>query len=229
MSAQYPGLALTKDGEGKWIIQGVLEFSASYEAVDIRDKVQIEIIIPDDYPDIPPSVKETGGRIPKDFHTFPDGTLCLGTRIEVHMKFAETKSLLGFINGQVIPFLFSFCYWQQYGKMPFGELSHGGRGILEYYTQFFNVASAIVVIELLKILAENNYKGHHDCPCASGKRLRDCHGALLLKIGSYQDQDKFFGDYIQCLICIQESGQKIPSSILSKYLLNRIRKIVTNH
>lgn len=223
LAEQYPGLALTEGDYDTWIVQGVLDFLATYEGVNIRDKFQIEFYITEDYPDTPPIAKESGGRIPKEFHTNPDGSLCLGAPLEVRMKFDKKRSLLGFVNEQVIPFLFSFCYFQQYGRMPFGELPHGGKGILEYYTQLFNVRADISTIELLNILAENNYKGHHDCPCGSGKRVRNCHGELLRQIKSYQSQTEFLYDYIQCLTHLQKSEQ-IPKSLLSKNLMNLIKK-----
>jgi hypothetical protein len=223
LAEQYHGLALTGGDYNTWIVRGLLEFPATYEDISIRDKFQIELSITEDYPDTPPIAKETGGRIPKEFHTNPDGSFCLGAPLEVRMKFAKKPSLLGFVNEQVIPFLFSFCYFQQHGRMPFGELPHGGKGILEYYTQLFNVTSDIVTIELLKILAENNYKGHHDCPCGNGKRIRNCHGELLRQIISYQSQTELPYDYVQCLTYLQKSGQ-IPKSLLSKNSMNLITK-----
>ena len=224
LAEQYPMLALTAGDDDTWIVQGLLEFSATYEDVGIRDAFHIELIIPKDYPDIPPSVTEIGGRIPKEFHKHANGSLCLGAPLEVRMKFAQNPSLLGFVNEQVIPFLFSFCYSQQHGKMPFGERSHGGKGILEYYIELFNATSEIVTIAFLKILAENNYKGHFDCPCGSRKRIRDCHGGTLRDISSYQQPDEFLYDYGHGLIHLQRSGQKIPKSLVSEELMNRIKK-----
>lgn len=226
LTEQYPCLTLTRNNNNydTWMVQGMLEFSATYEGISIRDNFQIELTITKDYPDIPPIAKETGGRIPKEFHQNPDGSLCLGAPLEVRMKFTKNPSLLGFVKEQVIPFLFSFCYFQQHGRMPFGELSHGEKGILEYYAQLFNVTSEIATVELLKILAENNYKGHHNCPCGSGKRVRNCHGGLLREINSYQNKDEFLYDYAHCLKHFNETGQKLPSSLINKKLMKRIIK-----
>lgn len=224
LSKHSPGLALTKGDYDLWIVRGILDFSATYEDVTIRDKFETELSIPEDYPDTPPVAKETGRRIPKEFHTNQEGSLCLGAPLEIRMKFSRNPSLLGFVNEQVIPFLFSFCYWEKNGEMPFDELPHGGKGIIEYYAQLFNVTSDMITIELLKILAEDNYRGHHYCPCNSGKIVRHCHGEILRKIGAYQNQDEFLYDYIQCLTHLQESGQKLPESLFSKKLMNRFKK-----
>ena len=51
------------------------------------------------------------------------GNFCLGAPIEVRRRFAGHKNLLRFIEDQVIPYLFSYSYKRDYGKLPFGELS----------------------------------------------------------------------------------------------------------
>ena len=76
----------------------------------------------------------------------------------------------------------------------------------------------------MKILAENNYKGHYICLCGSGKRLRHCHGELIRKITGYQSQDDFIYDYVQCLTHLQKSEQQIPRELFSKKIANRLNK-----
>jgi hypothetical protein len=223
----YPSMSLFKDAHGYWVVQGDLHFSASYNGTTIEDKFSIILSLPQDYPKSPPTVQETGGRIPKDidYHVFPrTGNLCLGAPLDVRLKFQENPFLLHFVNKQVISFLFAFSHKECYGKDPFDDLPHGGKGILEYYTQLFNVTSNISAVELLKILAENNYRGHYNCLCGSGKRLRDCHGGLLKKITVYQSQDDFIYDYVQCLTHLQKSGQQIPRALFSKKITNRLNK-----
>lgn len=224
LADQYPRLTLATGDHDELLVRGELEFSATYETVNIRDNFQIEILFPDNYPDNPPFVKETGGRIPTDFHTYPNGTLCLGAPIEIRMKYMATRSLLGFVKELVIPFLFSFCYFQKFGKMPYGELSHGDKGLLEYYAELFNTSSHVATIGLLKVLAENNYKGHHACPCGSSSRIRDCHGELFRKLTLYRSSDEFLYDYLQCLTHLDKIGQKIPGSLYSKKLAKLIEK-----
>lgn len=224
LTAQYQGLALTKLEDDTWLISGVLEFSATYKDIKIKDRFQIEITISKNFPDMPPIVKETGGRIPKDFHTNPDGTLCLGAPIDVRIKFADNQSLLGFVNDQVIPFLYAYSYFVQYGVMPFDELSHGSKGILEYYKNYFNTSSDVIVMELLKILAESSYKGHRECPCKSGRSIRECHGSLIRKINLAQYKGEFLLDYVHCFIYLKNSGHEMPKSLYSKKIMNRIKE-----
>lgn len=225
LSDVYSDLVLSEDAPGKWVVRGNLHFSATFEAITIEDTFIILILLPRDYPSSPPIVQETGGRIPRDFHTHVDGSLCLGAPFAVRMEFLKNPRLLPFINNQVVPFLFSFRYWQDEGKMPFGELSHGIKGVLEYYRDLFQVKEDVSVLRLLKILADNSYRGHLPCPCGSAFNLRRCHGAQLKDLMIVQSADRFFQDMVAILFNLPEEEVKVfGKSILPKDLLKRYRK-----
>jgi len=194
---KFPDLILEKDEGGRFTVTGTVGFCVSRDGEQVEDAYQIAIAVPGDYPQSVPNVKEVGGRISKDFHHYDDDTLCLGAPLEVRMGFAEHRSLLGYIQDQVVPFLYSHSYKERYGEMPYGELAHGDEGILESYEEIFEVDRVSVVLSLLRILAEGSYRGHTPCPCSSGRKLRKCHGPLLLKIGEHQDQDDFRRDFVK--------------------------------
>ncbi|MHB1000804.1 MAG: YecA family protein [Armatimonadota bacterium] len=214
---QYPSLILDS-GVERNVVTGDLKFSAEYGDTTLVDCFAIQISIPSDYPESPPSVKETGGRIPADFHKLDDDSLCLAAPFEILRKFSCNRSLLGFVKDLLIPYLFSFSYWEQNGVMPYGELAHGAKGILEYYVDLFNVSSSTTALKLLKILAEGSYKGHHDCPCGSGRKLRDCHGSLLRNISSCRGQEDFFFDFCTCATLVFVKMGRVPDYLRSKEL-----------
>ena len=59
---------------------GSLAFAAEAPGKErIDDEYQIELLIPDGFPEEIPSVRETGGRIPPPFHKLYGGALCLGS------------------------------------------------------------------------------------------------------------------------------------------------------
>jgi len=215
--ASYPGLELTQLKPDVWCVRGKITLSAIYNTEKIEDEYVIELIIPPEYPSKPPLVKEVGGRIPKDFHTNPNEALCLGAPLEIKRKFAQTATLLGFLHECVIPFLYSFSYKKKHGVMPFGELSHGGKGILEYYYELLDIDDAFIVLRFLKLLIDDSYRGHHDCPCESGLRLRYCHSERLLDIKKYQNADGFMHDYIQIAeYIIRTTKTKLPYDLAPK-------------
>jgi len=219
----FSGLQLKEDADGKFIVAGNISFTASHDGKTIKDDYDIEITIPDDYPQSPPTVKETASRIPrdKDNHVYPsDGTLCFGAPLAVKRTFAQERNLLWFVKEQVVQFLFSHSYKREYGTMPFGELSHGPKGILEYYQELFSVQDGWQVLGLLKILADDNYRGHTLCPCGSGQKLRHCHGDLLREIKEYQRPDAFLTEHLSIFKLLNGNSTKqnlreyIPAKVL---------------
>lgn len=195
LNEKFPELNLIAEDNGSWTVKGPLIFSGKYEECEIEGEFSIEITIPDDYPEIPPTVRETANKIPCDFHTYYDGTLCLGAPLAVRKKFSENPTLIGFVEKCLIPYLFSFDHKRKYGEMPFGELSHRGQGILEYYQDLFDMKAVKEILGLIKILADDNYSDHNTCPCGSGKRLRSCHGPILLEIKNYQPSPNYLSEY----------------------------------
>ena len=105
-----------KQQDDKDLISGLLPFCASYNNTTIEDEYEIEIIIPDNYPNTPPTANEIKGKIPKEFHRNKDydNTLCLGARLAVAKKFKENPCLLHFVEQQIVPYLFSYSYYKKY-------------------------------------------------------------------------------------------------------------------
>ena len=222
LEQKYSGLILSMpDGSLKNIaVQGILRFTATYE--EVKDKIageyQVDIRIPEQYPDKPPVAKEIEGKVEKSFHVNPDGTLCLGAPLAVRKAFAKCPTLIGFVENCLIPFFFSYEYKKKNGILPYGELSHGADGILEHYQELFDVNDDLAVLGLLRILTDNDYRGHHDCPCGHGTRLRNCHGEQLRKLFQYQNQSEFLNDYAQVMIAINRKKIQVPKNTLSKMM-----------
>lgn len=194
MAQVFPGLTLSEDVTGRWVVRGNLSFRATFGGTTIEDAYEVLIRIPKDYPNSPPSVQETGGRIPATFHQYSDRSLCLGAPVEVSRRFRGDPRLLGFVQTMVVEYLFGYSHLQQRGTLPYGELSHGFRGILEYYQGYFGITNSRTLLALLKILAEGSYKGHHLCPCGSGKIMRRCHGPLVLDLAKTKPEAYFMVD-----------------------------------
>jgi hypothetical protein len=188
---KYPDLTLLDGGNNSWKIYGNLHFRASLDGEEIEDVFSVLITIPDNYPSEIPTVQELDGRIPKDFHTSYDNTLCLGTPLLVNIRFHERPNLLGFIEACLIEYFYGYIYYQLHGVLPAGEFSHGPQGILEHYQELFETQDIQIVFEFLGILSEGSYRGHNKCPCGNGLILRKCHGKTLLKLMKYQTPGEF--------------------------------------
>lgn len=187
----FPGFILEKKGEDAWQIRGKIRFSREYLKRRVDDEYLVEILVLKDYPISLPKIFEIEGRIPIDFHRFQDEALCLGAPLEVKAKFRKRPTLLGYVDNCVIPYLYSYSYKCKFGKLPFGELSHGGKGLLEFYQNLFGIKDPRRVQRFLEILSLGNYQDRTRCPCGSGRRLRICHGSLIDKLLTLQGASEF--------------------------------------
>jgi len=189
VSEAYQGLHLKCD-HGRILVVGELEFRAQRDDIEICDSYTLELQIPDNYPYLPPVVREVGGRIPPDadHHVQPDGALCLGPPIGVFGAFRKQPTLLRFIEDLLIPCLFWHSYNARGPTEPIGAYSHGPKGIAEYraetdlrglYCDIFEVRQVSIVVRLLHLACQDEIEYDIPCPCKSGKPLIVCHGKVL--------------------------------------------------
>src|SRR4051794_29813714 len=83
---RHPNLRLRPVANGVLKIVGLLSFSADALGRErISDRYEIEIAVPRAFPKESALVRETGGRVPKDFHTNGNGTLCLGSPTQLRL------------------------------------------------------------------------------------------------------------------------------------------------
>jgi hypothetical protein len=145
---------------------------------EIEDSYMLEIIVPDQFPRDIPTVKEFGNKIPRDgsFHVNGDGSLCLGSPIRLMKKIYDAPSLTGFVSKCLIPYLYAVSNKLKNGKeFPFGQLSHGVRGISEDYLDIFGLRDINQVRRAIQLLFNKKRVANKKlCPCGCGKKLGDC-------------------------------------------------------
>jgi hypothetical protein len=183
---EYPFLHALIENK-QFYIRGSLFIFDIYKNKKI-DRYSIEIKIPQNYPESIPIVKEIGARLPKtiDRHFFPfDKSACLFLRDERYKYFPPGSSIIDFIKGPVENFFLSQTYFDSTGKWLFGERSHGSDGIIEFYSEELGTDKYQAIKIFLEYLSSKKcIKGHRDCYCGSGKKLRDCHLTKLIDFRS---------------------------------------------
>lgn len=170
-----------------------LNFITENNTVYIRGKIkianvavfEIEIKLPDDYPNSLPEVKELGEKIPisDERHINSDGTCCLTVPAKMHQELGKNYSIIEYIDQFVIPFLGNQVYYEIHGVWVNGDYRHGRQGIFEFYVELLHVQNPTVIAELMEITLQTFPKLSQKCPCKSGKRLKKCHlkGIVILK------------------------------------------------
>lgn len=150
----------------------------------IIERFRLEIRVPDTYPRDYPEVRETGGRIPRDRdrHIDSDGKACLFLPEEASIHFPAGSTLRTFLEGPVNSFLVGQLHFEEFGTWPFGQWDHGTGGILQFYAEKTSIDDPSVLVKFVECVASAEVKGHWDCPCGSGKRLRNCHAAEVAQL-----------------------------------------------
>lgn len=221
---KYSYLYLLEE-EHRFIISGTIFI----ECRGIKDKYEIEINVSDKYPSKIPSVKEIGGRIPKEYH-HNEEFLCLELPLTICEIFRKDETLLNFVENLVLPYLASYSVFEESGGNIEGDTQghvHGARGVLDGYKKRFNTDDDINAVKLLHILAEKSYRGHDHCPCGKKGYFRKCHGKYILpivtndKLKSYD----FMKDYIRIISFLRTNN---VISDITQFISEDVRKAVLN-
>ena len=168
-----------RESEYKWLHlhldQGTARIRGTIPVPE--DRYSIEILFLNDYPLTLPQVRETGGRIPhtSDRHINPkDGTACLCIPDEWFIQRPD-ESFLTFLRGPLYNYFLSQKTFETLGEWPLGERRHGNDGLLDFYQESLGTEDPHVIKKYLEYVCLHTLKGHWDCPCGSGKRIRNCH------------------------------------------------------
>ena len=208
---RHPLLLLRRTTDGALILAGQIGFTVSFKSRTVQDDYRISIQFPADYPREPPIVFEVGSKIPLTFRHFMDaGNLCLGAPTQVRMQFAKHRNLLHFIESQVVPYLFSWSYFRDYGQMPFGELAHGDLGLLQFYDTYFET-SWRQTLPLLRYLVDDKLLSRR-CPCGSEIEVDRCHGPKLETLRPHLPPG-FAVEFNRIVAYLSESGVNSPTGM----------------
>lgn len=215
LTAVHKGLRNISEREGRIIVSGPLPFEASSDGFPlIADSFDLELAIPADYPEHLPSVRETSGKIEGTYeHLYLDGTMCLGVPVEERRIFSREPSLIGFVNGLVVPYLYSYCYHKQHGTYPFGDQLHGNAGILRHYMDALKLNDELAALAVISFLFEHGYRGHHACPCGSGRTVRNCHGEALRELNACHTQHTRRAEFEAILLATESKWPQCPPGL----------------
>ncbi|MDR2407676.1 MAG: hypothetical protein LBE13_06160 [Bacteroidales bacterium] len=122
---------------------------------------------------------------------------------EYRMIFAKAPTLENFIHNLLNPYLAGWLWHKQFGKMPWGERSHGWVGLCESYQALFKIDGKENVIPFLEQLVKGEIHQRAGCPCGSGKPYRNCHKKIINRIFAHISQKQIIFDYQTILLGIR--------------------------
>ncbi len=137
----------------------------------------IKIQIPQEYPDILPKVFDTEERIPRipDRHINHDGSCCLGPRLKLYHQLNNEITIQNWLDKLAIPFFANQLYYELEDHFFSGEYSHGAKGILEYYKEYWNSTDIDEIKLKLKRICGIGVGRNEKCFCGSDVKYKKCH------------------------------------------------------
>lgn len=193
IAERYPRLKLASDGA----VEGILDLHAVFAGEERTDAFAVRITAPAADPGAMPSLSETGGRTAAiaakhsigdlaDLHRNPDGTACVCVKQDERNRFPRGAGLAHFLEELAVPYLFGLSHFDEVGKWPWPDYSHGALGIAEYYGDVSGPPSADDIARTLDLLKQ--YQGWREfsrqirkpsamrmCICGSRKPISRCH------------------------------------------------------
>lgn len=175
----YPGMSTAPCSDAGVCLRGKFRFKANVSGgEEIEDIYKLEIIVLVKFPQALPTVKEMGGKIPRngEFHVNPDGSLCLGSPLRLLKKIHKFPSLSGFADKCLVPYLYAVSHkLRNGGDFVFGELAHGDQGIVDDYSHMFGLKEHSQITQAIQLLGvKKRIANKKPCPCGCGRRLGAC-------------------------------------------------------
>lgn len=150
----------------------------------------VVIFVPARFPEKEPKVWETDGKLPNDIdrHTYGDTACCTCVWAEWLAR-NPTPTFREYLEGPVYNFFLSQLYFEACEEWPFGEREHGLDGVVQAVAKILGQPSLTLEDSrrYLRALSAKQLKGHFDCPCGSGRRIRACHFDEISKMRARLD------------------------------------------
>tara|TARA_R110001583_G_scaffold51161_7_gene159730 strand:- start:3378 stop:4082 length:705 start_codon:yes stop_codon:yes gene_type:complete len=221
--ASYSKIRLSDINTNKVELLGEYQLKAQLDGSNLIERnFYLRIVCPSDYPNTLPTVFDETGYFPRsqDFHTYADGSLCLGSELKIKSILKTDSSLSAFFEKVVVRFLYAVSHRIEFGNFPYGELDHGEKGLIDDYSEMFKINGKSSVLLALKALGLRKRVANKQlCPCGCGYRLGSCNYRFFLNEFRQVERRRWFRSHLS------ESFTKIEKSMKSS---RRQHKKATN-
>ncbi len=150
-------------------------------------------------------------------HINHDGSFCLGSEIKVKSILSKSPHMVAFSHQILTPFLYSVSHKIQFGSFPYGDLSHGEKGLVEDYQEIFKVHDKASVLTALKILSMRKRVANKlPCPCNCGSRLGKCDYRFFINRWRPLERRRWFNRHFSQFTAPAKKKRKTPKGSLKK-------------
>jgi len=187
LKIQYPNLRINLVNN---IIEGKLEFKIDYKGYKIADYYNIRIDLNKLDTLKLPKVYETSNKIESiaekhnvsidNLHINPDKSFCMVIEGKEKDIFKNEFTWEEFFRNGIEKFLFQMSYYENEGKLPWGEYAHGKLGYIELYAEGGIILNKLLSFfdkkEIISLVLTNRQS---NCLCGSGGKMRKCHPLIF--------------------------------------------------
>lgn len=203
--AQYPDLRIIPD-DHRLMLRGQMPFRVvGPNGVYVEDSYNVELAFSAGFPEHIPTVLECDGRIPRSYHKLVGDYLCVAAPTEIRLKLRFAPTLLGYVQCFLIPYLYGYSCFEEFGLKPYGELDHE-HGIRQYLAELFNSERIEHAEEFVRCAAMKKRRANKlHCPCGSDKRLGRCHNRTVNSMRARFGRKWFQAEYARLLISLDRN------------------------
>ncbi|WP_028869355.1 hypothetical protein [Psychromonas arctica] len=198
--AAYPNIRLSDINADRVELLGEYQLKAQLDGSNLIDRTfYLRIVCTSDYHKKLPTVYDEAGYFPRnqDFHTYADGSFCLGSELRIKSVLNYDSSLTAFFDKVVVRFLYAVSHRIEFGSFPYGELDHGEKGLIDDYAEMFEVNGKASVLLALKALGLRKRDANkRPCPCGCASRLGRCDYRLFLNKFRYIERRRWFRTHL---------------------------------
>ena len=174
--AAHPRIRISEINDERLLLAGEYHLRAQLPGSQLVDRTyRLKLMCPRDYPEKLPTVIDEEKYFPRnqEYHTYDDGSFCLGSELKIKSLLRDDHSLSAFFEEIVDGFLYTVTHRIEYGNFPYGELAHGEQGLVDDYGEMFGVSGKLAVMRALQALGKRKREANKlPCPCGCGCGLR---------------------------------------------------------
>jgi hypothetical protein len=176
--AEHLGIKVLEINDDRLVLAGEYHLRAQLAGSQLIDRTyRLKLVCPRDYPEKLPKVIDEEEYFPRnqEYHTYGDGSFCLGSELKIKSLLRQDHSLTAFFKKIVDGFLYSVTHRIKFGSFPYDELAHGEQGLIDDYGEMFGISGKLAVLRALQALGKRKREANKlPCPCHCGQRLGHC-------------------------------------------------------
>ena len=182
--AAHPRIRILEINDARLVLAGQFHLKAQLPGRQIVERTyRLKLVCPRNYPAKLPTVIDEEQYFPRnqEYHTYKDGSFCLGSELKIKSLLKDNFSLSAFFEKIVDRFLYAVTHRIEYGNFPYGELAHGEQGLVDDYGEMFGVSGKLAVMRALQALGKRKREANKlPCPCGCGLRMGRCDYRFVL-------------------------------------------------